>query len=386
MLPALTALAVSLYAAAFAIDYSVYYAVAKFLLPKGGPLYGAAGLPWPMWYRYPPLFLFFVFPLTLLPFRVGAFVWTLGKCAVLYGLAGRVLRELPSSPNWVLVCALALPYLVLEFRYANAQFFVFALTVWALMRVERFPRRAAFVLGLATAIKVWPLFFVPYWAARGRVAAAFGAVASAALLTLLPALYFGWDVHLSLLSEWYSQEASIASEAGSIWFPSQSLLGVLTRYLTEIDYSSMPDSNYWNVNFASFGAGSVWVLWLAVGAAGYAMLMLVANRWHGSALRMDAIAFCALVLLQPFAQKQSSLVVLVLPALVAGCLPARTRKTRAGWVIATAAVISGMQPLFASGDWQRSFQLVGVDTLIVLLLLAGMALSMRSEALGLKWK
>ena len=128
------------------------------------------------------------------------------------------------------------------------------------------------------------------------------------------------------------------------------------------------------------------VLWLAVGAAGYAMLMLVANRWRGSALRMDAIAFCALVLLQPFAQKQSSLVVLVLPALVAGCLPARTRKTRAGWVIATAAVISGMQPLFASGDWQRSFQLAGVDTLIVLLLLAGMALSMRSEALGLKWK
>ena len=362
------ALAVSYYASTFAIDFSVYYPIAKFMLPKGGPLYGEeVGLPWPMWYRYPPFFLFLVYPFSLPSFPTGAFLWTLPKCFVLYGLVRAQAARLGTLPNWWIVAAIAAPYVVMEFRYANVQFYVFALTAWALLLAVERPWRAAGILGVAIAIKIWPLFFVPYLAVRGQWRTAGGALCAAAALTLLPAAYLGWSANLELLAEWYAQESAIAATAGNIWFPSQSLFGVLTRYLSLINYSSMPDSGYWNLNVAALSAESVRVIWLGIALAGYLALLVAANRWRGALPQLHALAFCVLVLLQPFTQKQSALVVLILPALVAGCLPSR--------FTVAAAVLSIAQPVFATGYWQRTFQLLGLDALIVLLLLTGLALS-----------
>ncbi len=365
----------SVYSASFAIDFSVYYPIANHVLTGDGTPYGeASGLPWPMWYRYPPLFLFLVFPFVLGPFRVGAFLFTLPKCWVLYSFVKQAIQRLESQPNWWIVALLAGPYIVMEFRYANAQFYVFALTAAALFLSSERPARAGVLLGTAVAIKIWPLFFVPYLAALRRWRAAGFAVATAIGLTLLPALYFGWSEHLALLAEWYEQESTIAATAGTIWFPSQSLFGVLTRYLTEIAYSSMPDSGYWNVNIAAISAETVRMVWMAIAVLGYGGLLLTASKRRIEELRLHAIAFCVVVLLQPFSQKQSALVVLVLPALVAGIVVANSWKTWPARLVVCAATLSVLQPIFASGQWQRTFQLLGVDALIVSLVLVGLIL------------
>ena len=375
------AMALSLYAAAFAIDFSVYYPIANYVIADGGQPYGeASGLPWPMWFRYPPFFLFLVFPFTLVSFPVAAFLFTLPKCWVLYELVQRIRPKLSARPNWWIVVALAAPYVVLEFRYANVQFYVFALVVWALLAAVERPRWAAALLGTAIAIKIWPLFFVPYLAAQQRWRTAASALATALVLTMLPALYFGWSEHLQLLRDWYAQESSIAATAGTIWFPSQSLFGVLTRYFTAINYAAMPDPGYWNINLLSLSPELVRVVWVALTVVAYLALLAAAYRRNkGNGLHLHAIAFCLLVLLQPFSQKQSALVVLLLPGLVAGSLTTRAWQTWSARLIVTAAVISVLQPMFATGQWQRTFQLFGADALVVLLLLSGLLLHARPK-------
>jgi len=141
---ALAAIGLSYYASQFAIDFQVYRYATNAALFDDRPLYGPnSGVGWPIHYRYPPIFTFFFFPLTWLPVQAGAFVWTLLKCAVLVVFARALterLREEPGKPSWLIALCLAGPYVVMEFRYGNAQFFVFALTAWALLEASRKPR------------------------------------------------------------------------------------------------------------------------------------------------------------------------------------------------------------------------------------------------------
>ena len=72
---------------------------------NGHPLYGeASGLDYPMWYRYPPLFLFVFAPFAVLPFSTGFWVWTAANGLILTGvllaLAGH-LRRRSSIPRWM---------------------------------------------------------------------------------------------------------------------------------------------------------------------------------------------------------------------------------------------------------------------------------------------
>jgi hypothetical protein len=90
------------------------------------------------------------------------------------------------------------------------------------------------------------------------------------------------------------------------------------------------------------------------------------------------MAFCALILLEPYAQRQSALVVLVFPAIVAAAnwavLP---RNARA--LLLTAATLSVVQFVTPSSYWQRVFQVWGFDALLALLLLAALAARTASE-------
>ena len=95
------AVALSGWAATFSIDASVYYPTAYAVFFDGAePYFGSFGLPWPMWYRYPPLFLVLVLPLSLLPFRAAAFLWALGKFPALYALARSLVTRLQISHGW----------------------------------------------------------------------------------------------------------------------------------------------------------------------------------------------------------------------------------------------------------------------------------------------
>jgi len=374
------ALALSAWAASFSIDFSVYHPIARYLFREHGALYGPeSGLPWPMWYRYPPLFLFVFFPLWWLPFRLAAFVWALGKCLV----AALLVRTAWSRTGWpapqgILVAAcLGLPYLLNELRYGNAQFYVFALVATSLVLVNQRPVLSAALLGLGIGLKIWPLFFIPYlWAAGCRWVAA-RALGFAFWWSLLPGLYFGWEDYVGRLARWWDQERGILAGVHQIWFPSQSLLGWLTRFLSRVDYSQLPDPGYPDVHLAVLPPGAVTAAWLAVSAGAYGWLLWIGHK-HRPRLpaQTDAVAFCLLVLLQPYAQKQTSLVVLWWPALVAGALWANSSVLARR--LFTGAALLALAGVLA-GHATRWLLVLGTDTLGVVLLAAGLAARLSSE-------
>jgi hypothetical protein len=444
---ALAAAAVGWWAARRGVDFPVYYATALAWRRHGGPLYGPnSGLGWPMYYRYPPLFVLLFAPLTWLPQAWAAGLWAAGKVVTLAALAAALARRLrprEAYRRWVAVLVpvlLAATYLLVEFRYGNVQFYIFALVAAALLLATgpsgapaRGGRAAAgaALLALAAAIKVWPLFFLPYWLARRRFRAAGLAALFLLALTLAPVVAFGWRGNWRLLRQWEAQERTTALEAGSVWYPSQSLRGVLTRYLSHAPAAATGGA-YPEINVADWSDAAVSRLWLALEALGY--LSFLAWAWrrgapgaepaaeqqaelpaeqrveqpaehaaerrirmsaeHGAERKapwaatldprlrgaaMDGVAFCALALLMPFAHIED-LVVIVWPALVAGVLLARRGGRRpAAALLWAAAVWAAVIPLIP-GHWaQRWLQVAGADFLVVALLAAGLLAAMARD-------
>src|ERR1051326_7826808 len=178
------ALALAYYVSRHPMDYRVYFYGARGMFDGTRPVYGLnSGLGWPMHYRYPPLFLLLFGPLATLPLGWGAAVWLLLKMAVLVLLLKAVFEHRLKPPvrsstdpvvarfsrRSVLVPALFIaPYLIEEFRYGNVQFFIVALSVAALLLVDKRPLLSGLSLAFGISIKVWPVFFVPYFAVRRK--------------------------------------------------------------------------------------------------------------------------------------------------------------------------------------------------------------------------
>lgn len=353
------------------VDFPVYYRTVHSWRAHG-PIYGPhSGLGWPMYYRYPPVFLLLFFPLALLPLAWAAAIWLAGKVAVLL-LLGRAFarrfgwpRLAPPLLPWLPAILLLAPYLVLEFRYGNVQFYVVALCVAALLVVPRRPRCAGALLGLGIAVKVWPLFFVPYWLAARRWSAAAAAVIAAVLLTAAPALVFGWKGNFALLHAWAAQERATALHAGTIWYASQSLRGVMTRALP-------------------LGAAVVTRLWLPLDLAAYVAFLFFARASlrRGAALETGGAAFCLLAILAPFTHVKD-LVLLVWPAVAVAVLVARPAEKGSAltrglcWA---AAILAGVIPLVPGAAAQHRLQLAGADFVVLCLLAAGLLLYMRRPA------
>src|SRR2546425_935893 len=152
------------------MDFRVYHYGARGVFDGTRPVYGpASGIGWPMHYRYPPLFLPLLAPFAAMPLAWAAGLWVVLKIFVLVALVRSIVERtgaVPRPPSFVIPLLFITPYLIEEFRYGNAQFFVFALTAAALLMNRERPVLAAGSLALAISIKVWPLFFVPYLAVR----------------------------------------------------------------------------------------------------------------------------------------------------------------------------------------------------------------------------
>jgi hypothetical protein len=381
---AAVALGFSWYVSSRPMDFRVYHYGARGVFDGTRPVYGtASGLGWPMHYRYPPFFLLLFAPFARLPLGLAAALWLLLKVAVLVLLVRALCRRLPSAAGaagWLVPILLAGPFVIQDLRYGNAQFFIFACTAFALLRADAFPFRAGLLLGLAIAVKLWPLFFIPYLfasaAARRRARAprlrtAGWSLIVAGALTLLPSLYFGVRSNAALMAQWFQQESSTQTGEEEIWFPSQSLRGVMMRYLTQIDYSRVPDANYPPVNIAHMDPHRVRLLWFAAVAGAYAcFLALVYSRKPSLPLTWEALGFCLVGLLQPFTQKYA-LVILLLPAMVAG----RIREPRISRLLlygSMAAVL--IQPLIAGASGQRLIQALGLDFVATVLLASALTL------------
>jgi len=362
------------------VDFPVYHYGARKMLSGTGPLYGPeSGTGWPQIYRYPPVFLVLFIPFALLPLRLAAIVWAALKFGVLGFLSRALVLRLRMRPLGLQFLSIlpALPYLVVEFHYGNVQFFIFALVAAALLCLDEWPVLAAFALALAISVKVWPLFFVPYLMVRRRLAVASLSLAFSAGLTLLPASYFGWHTNASLLHQWANQEFAIATTAGEpvvIGFPSQSLHSMLMRFLVSLNYAGLTESNYPKLNLATFDPRVVELLWLILAASGYIGLLLLARRKSQCEyLTTPSIAFCALLLLQPFTQI-GDLVILLWPiaAAVAALyddadLPAWVRT-----VLYVALSLMILKPLVPTREMQRLLQVAGVDFAALFLLAVGL--------------
>ncbi len=350
------------------MDYRVYYYGARGVFDGTRPVYGPqSGLGWPMHYRYPPLFLLLFAPFAWLPLGAGAAVWAVLKVLVLAWL----LRNSVSDTKFVIPALFMAPYVVEEFRYGNAQFFVFALTAAALWTARERPVLSAAGLALAISIKVWPLFFVPYLAARKDRKVAGYTLGLVALLALVPSLYFGFPGNLHLLGQWFSQEVQTQLGESEIWFPNQSLRGVLMRYLTLIDYSRVPDSNYPLVNVAALDPAMVRGIWLALAGIIYGGFLILAYRTRDSNGWIEhGLAFGLLALLEPFTQKYA-LIVLLWPAFAAWSA-ANTPGVRAFFY--AAAILALVQPLAPGAGVQRYLQALGLDFFSAVLLIGPVAL------------
>ena len=371
--------ALSYFAALRPVDFPVYHYAARNMLSRTGPMYGPqSGIGWPQVYRYPPLFLLLFTPLALLPLRVAAIIWAALKFAALGLFARALFSRLRIYGHGFQFLSLlpALPYLAVEFHYGNVQFFVFVLVGAAFLCLKKRPSLAAFALALAAGIKVWPLFFVPYLVARKRTAVAGLTLALTVLLTLLPAGYFGWRTNASLLHQWADQELGVASTAGEpglVGFPSQSLHSVLMRFFVSLNYAELTDSNYPKLNLGKVDPRAVEVLWLLLAATGYVGLLLLARRAKSNDLTVHAVAFCALLLLQPFTQI-GDLVILFLPIAVA-VAALRDDSDLPGWTRAalyTAMALMVLKPLVPDRNAQRLLQVLGVDFAATSLLAAGL--------------
>src|SRR5207237_1151481 len=137
------------------------------------------------------------------------------------------------------------------------------------------------------------------------------------------------------------------------------------RYLTVIDYSQVPDSNYAAVNVASIDPATVRSLWLTLAAGIYCGFLFLSNRRRRSDGWLDhGLAFCLVALLEPFTQKYA-LVVLLWPAIVSADLM-KERGLRI--LICCATVLVLIQPLAPGATAQRFLQVLGMDFAATVLL------------------
>ncbi len=394
-LAGLAAAVFALLTARHAIDFRVYYATATAFRLHGGPVYGShSGNGGTMIFRYPPLGLLLFYPLALLPFRWAVAVWGGLNGLALTG-ATRAWRQRFWKPQMnvggrvagVLVPVMLFgPYFVQELRSGNAQFMTVALSCWGLLLLERAPVRGASLLALATYLKVWPIFFGPLLLVRRRWKAAAAGVLWLLLLTPATSVLLGWRRTVSLSRQWVQQEYSLNTRGREIWYPSQSLHGVLARYLAPVDYSALPDSNYREVNIAHVGRTTVERLWLVCSLGLYVWLLIWTARLPQGAIEGQgapssgafveanawAMAFCLVLLIEPNVHR-IVLVDLLWPALTAArWLVERNTTTAARVLLWTAAIAALVEPLIPGAASQRFMQVLGVDFAIIALVSIGL--------------
>lgn len=372
-----------------AIDFRVYWLNARHYFSGAAAMYGpASGTGWTGGvYRYPPLFLDWFRPLAALPFTWGVLIWAVAKvvCGWL-AVVALARRWQVASPLllWPGLLLLA-PYLIQELRFGNVQLFIVLLVVWACLLTERRPGTAGALLGLAVALKVWPLFFLPCLLALRRWRFAVSTATASVAWTLLPMIWRGPVAQARLLGQWLAQERSIAAAATrtiGFWYPGQSLHDVLARYLAVVDYSQLPDARYRQVAWLHLSALSFQAVWWTVAAIlTVALLLTLARHAHASWDAAVSFLFCALLVLEPHVHR-IIFVGLLWPALWLAAQRLGRRLSgleSALYGLAVAAAV--LQPLIPGGGRQRVLQVYGVDFWLVLLPLC-VAAALRFRAPG----
>lgn len=349
-----------------AVDLHVYHAAAQSFFLQSGAMYGPnQEFGWPMLYRYPPFFLCLFRPLASLPLAAVAGIWAASKVLLLGLVVWTWYRRYPpprSGPALWISAVLLVPYLVYELQVGNAHLFLVEMVCLALLLCDEHPFVSSLVLGLAAAVKVWPAFVLPFLAVRGRGRWRVGvqALIAMAVFTVVPGFWVGWRSLFLLLKQWFLQEQRINALLGDRWYPSQSLRGVMLRYLTQMDYSGLPDQNYRHVNFVSLPSWEVRQFWLVIAIVlGLLALVWVYRCAHDGAAH--SIFFCSLLIIEPNVQRLAY-TTLLWPILYAGIVMTDDKAPRfTRWLLSGAAAVAVLEPLVPGAASQRLAQVLGID-------------------------
>ena len=150
-------------------DLSVYLGAVSGLA-DGASLYAFSRGAAP--FTYPPFAALLVTPLTWLPVGAVQVAWTMATLAAVAGLAALVTRRRDSTATAVVALALVLSAPVSsDVKYGQVSLFLAVLVAADFLALRRTPWHGA-LIGLAAAVKLTPLIFIPLlWFAGRRTAA-----------------------------------------------------------------------------------------------------------------------------------------------------------------------------------------------------------------------
>jgi len=376
------------------VDFPVYWHASNSLLNGRQDLYDPTfvwgGPDQLMDYRYPPLFLLIFAPLGMLSYTAAGYAWfTLKVVALVFTL--RAIHSMTGNVGnrlllWTATSLIAAPYLIEEFHYGNVHFFIVFLTVLALYFFEAGRETlSAAVLALAISIKVFPVFFLPYFLIQRKFRYVALTLLCIVLFNLLPGFYFGFSHNIELLETWYGR-ILINSEGhefhGGI---NHSLKGVLQRYLSHIPYERrVTDQGYPNINVADLDSGSVQTLLYGITGAILLIMLFLCFRRHESMedrLLAYGLIACAIVDFAP-STGYNYFALLILPGAVISSYWLRKgeRGTRAlTMLVAAAVLLSFLPPLLPGSAVQRNVQMHSPYFFSALLLFVSLALALAQK-------
>lgn len=172
------------------VDIYDYARLQPVILAHGSvPPDSAFYLPW----LYPPMFLWFVLPLALMPFALSYVVFVAGSGAAYAGALLRWLHPRDGARAAAWIGVLAFPGIFLAATIGQNALLTAALAAWGLLLLPRRPLLAGMLLGMLTIKPQLALVFPLALLAGREWRALAGATASALLLALASVAAFGWD-------------------------------------------------------------------------------------------------------------------------------------------------------------------------------------------------
>ena len=271
------------FACSYQDDFHVYLAGARGLF--AGDVYSQSTRG--ELFTYPPFAALLFVPLQRLPSSLAAqVVWALLNVAALVGLLtvslGAVRPDLARRSRRLWALGLSAPVLLsdpvlLAVRHGQVDVVVTFLVVWDLTGARRTGRRAlplGVATGLAAAVKLTPLIFVPYFVLTRRPKAAWRCagtfvVAQAVAFVVAPAASRTYWTH-DLFD--YRRVGGYLGVQGLYAPTNQSLLGALAR-----------------MHHGAVSAGVLWTVAAVLGLLGVALAAYVERHWSA----MLGAALCA---------------------------------------------------------------------------------------------
>ena len=219
------------------VDFDVYRMGAARVL--GQHLYEVHLAALPLYFTYPPFAALLLWPFTQLPVPVGQLVWSLLNLILLAALTAISIRAVrpqwPYQRTWATAALLLFPALLLSpdlstIDFGQADFLITLLVLLDLtcaIRMRSHPLPRGVLIGVAAALKLTPLIFIPFLLLTRQFRAGATALGTFLLCSLGA---FAITPHSSLL--YWSKEIFNAKRSGNLLYISdQNLHSALQRMM-----------------------------------------------------------------------------------------------------------------------------------------------------------